>query len=65
MENLRKNLVTNKLGLKVFTALKEYIEIRSHKKQKTLLAYQIYEHNLQKTFFYELKAVTYDLGVKR
>lgn len=65
MEGLRKSLVTHKLGLKVITALRENIEIRSHKKHKTLLAYQIYEHNLQKTHFQELRAITKDQGVER
>lgn len=65
LENLRKSLVTHKLGLKVITALRENIEIRNHKKHKTLLAYQIYEHNLQKFHFIKFRALTKDLGIER
>lgn len=46
-------------------ALKQNIEIKNHKKEKTLLAFQIYEHNCKKSVFYLLREMTSNKIIER
>jgi hypothetical protein len=51
LKNAEKEHKMARLGRKAMFALRQFAEIKNNKRQKMLLIYQIYEHNLSKFYF--------------